>query len=230
MISSQILSPRNSEALMQDSVVDSPLIRQGLARLQEHTFSKAGLGFGAQEVISTSLMFQDTSRRYVDVCRDGQWGGRDWQTDFPSELLDYWLMEVRRELYVPGAGTWKTFRVFLFPSDEGRVEAFDYEILTRGMFGDPKNSNSPASGQAVKTDLLTFPRTPDNIQEWMWTALRTDAQTPPVYNSQLNTVEWDNKRLPVTENGTDFSVEPEIIDPSKEPGVFAKIGKRLFGG
>ncbi|MFE4197623.1 hypothetical protein ACFRJ9_17310 [Paenarthrobacter sp. NPDC056912] len=214
---------------MQDSIVDNPLIQQGLARLKEHTFSEAGLGFGAQEVVSTSLMSQDTTRRYVDVCRDGRWGGRGWHADFPSELLEYWLMEVRRQLYAPGLGAWKTFRVFLFPSDEGRLEAFDHEILTRGMFGDPKISNSPASGQSVKADLLAFPRTEDNLQEWMWNALRADALTPPVYNPQLKTVDWDNKRLPVNDHGTDFSVEPVVIDPSKEPGVLAKIGRKLFG-
>ncbi|VXC14418.1 conserved hypothetical protein [Arthrobacter sp. 9V] len=213
---------------MQDSVVDAPYIRQGLDRLQEHTFSKAALGFGAQEVISTSLMFEDTSRRYVDVCRDGQWGGRDWQTDFPPELLDYWLMEVRRELYVPGLGTWKTFRVFLFPSDEGRIEAFDYEILTRGMFGDPKNSNSPASGQAVKMDLLTFPRTLTIFRNACGLLCVQMLRRPRCTTPRLNTVDWDNKRLPVTESGTDFSVEPEIIDASNEPGVFAKIGNKLF--
>ncbi|MFC8040713.1 hypothetical protein ACFUOZ_15285 [Paenarthrobacter sp. NPDC057355] len=175
-------------------------------------------------------MSYDTSKRFTDVCRRGQWGGRDWDIDFPAELLEYWLMEVRRELYSPGVGAWKTFRVFLFPSQEGRLEAFDREILTRGIFGDPASSSSPASGQAVKADLLAFPRTFSNIQDWMWDALRKEALSPPVYNEQLKSVDWDNKRLPVTDTGTDFSVEPEIIDPSKEPGVFAKIGKKLFGG
>ncbi|MFE4197624.1 hypothetical protein ACFRJ9_17315 [Paenarthrobacter sp. NPDC056912] len=45
----------------------------------------------------------------------------------------------------------------------------------------------------------------------------------------MKTVDWDNKRLPVTDTGTDFSAEPVFIDPSKEPGVLAKIGRKLFG-
>lgn len=31
------------------------------------------------------------------------------------------------------------------------------------------------------------------------------------------------------ESGTDFSAELVVIDPSKEPGFFAKIGAKLFG-
>ena len=54
--------------------------------------------------------------------------------------------------------------------------------------------------------------------------------TPPIYDSDLKTVDWDNRRRPVTERGTDFAVESTVIDPSLEPGVFAKIGKKLFGG
>ncbi len=42
-------------------------------------------------------------------------------------------------------------------------------------------------------------------------------------------MEWKNRRRPVTERGTDLTVEPTIIDPSLEPGVFAKIAKKLFG-
>jgi hypothetical protein len=45
----------------------------------------------------------------------------------------------------------------------------------------------------------------------------------------LKTVDWDNKRQPVSGAGTDFSVGPVIIDPTKEPGVISKISKKLFG-
>jgi hypothetical protein len=36
--------------------------------------------------------------------------------------------------------------------------------------------------------------------------------TPPVYNPDVKTVEWDNKRLPVGDAGADFSANPLIID------------------
>jgi hypothetical protein len=58
----------------------------------------------------------------------------------------------------------------------------------------------------------------DNIPHWMWAALRAEGMTAPVYNPDLKTVDWDNKRLPVSDAGTDFSVDPVIIDPTKEPG------------
>ncbi|MFC8039236.1 hypothetical protein ACFUOZ_07765 [Paenarthrobacter sp. NPDC057355] len=53
--------------------------------------------------------------------------------------------------------------------------------------------------------------------------------TPPLYNPDLRTVDWDNRRRPVTERGTDFTEEPSVINPSLELGVFAKISKKLFG-
>jgi hypothetical protein len=63
----------------------------------------------------------------------------------------------------------------------------------------------------------------------MWDVFRADGVSPPVYNADLKTVDWDNKRLPVSDTGTDFSVDPAVIDPAKEPGVFSKISKKIFG-
>lgn len=59
--------------------------------------------------------------------------------------------------------------------------------------------------------------------------LRGEGIPPPVYNPELKTVDWDNRRLPVTDSGTDFSAEPVVIDPLKEPGIFSKISQKLFG-
>jgi hypothetical protein len=69
----------------------------------------------------------------------------------------------------------------------------------------------------------------DNIPHWMWAALRAEGMTARVYNPGLMTVDWDNERLPVSDAGTDFSVDPVIIDPTKEPGFFARISRQLFG-
>lgn len=70
----------------------------------------------------------------------------------------------------------------------------------------------------------------ENIPQWMWTLSALKALlSPPVYNPELKTVDWDNKRLPVTDSGTDFSADPVVIDSSKEPGVFSKIAAKLFG-
>ncbi|WP_281452956.1 hypothetical protein [Paenarthrobacter nitroguajacolicus] len=139
-----------------------------------------------------------------------------------------WLEEVRRESYIQGIGTWTSCNVYLYPDRDGKLEVFDAELLR------PANETTvpdrPADAMTLFQDLKAFPRTVDNIPQWMWTVFRAEKMTPPVYNPELGTVDWANKRLPVTPTGTDFAVEPEIIDPSKEPGVFAKIGKKLFGG
>ncbi|MEV7132216.1 hypothetical protein AB0N24_04940 [Arthrobacter sp. NPDC093128] len=211
------------------TVVTSALIREGLEKLQAETFAEGGLGFGADEVISTSVIQQGMARRYENVLRDGTWGFCDGFIDFSHELMDAWLLDVRSSLYVPGRGTYKTYRVHLFPNAVGWLEVFDEEILTKGIFGRPEDGNRPANAADVRSELKAFPRTVDNIPQWMWDALRAEGITPPVYNSELKTVDWDNKRLPVTDSGTDFSADPVIIDASKEPGIFSKIGAKLFG-
>ncbi len=114
------------------------------------------------------------------------------------------------------------------PDSDGRLETFDFELFRPDS--DDGIPDRPADALTLFQDLKAFPRTLDNIPQWMWRVFRAEGVTPPVYNPQLQTVEWANKRLPVNEKGTDFSAQPEFIDPSKEPSVFAKIGKKLFGG
>jgi hypothetical protein len=142
--------------------------------------------------------------------------------------MDPWLVDVRRESYVPGSGTWTSCRVYLYPDSDGRLEIFDVEVIERDSQG--QLTDRPADALTFCQDLKAFPRTLDNIPQWMWVVFRAEDLTRPVHNPGMKTVEWANKRLPVSENGTDFSVQSVIIDPSKEPGVFAPIGKMLFGG
>ncbi len=208
-------------------VIWSPSVEAGLHRLQAETFRDGGLGFGAQEVISTSVIHQAWSQQTETILRDGVWGPRSFSQDFSRESMIDWLEEIRRESYAPGFGTWTSCKVYLYPDSAGRLEAFDTELLRPAH--ETTIPDRPADALTLLQDLKAFPRTLDNIPQWMWTVFRAEGVTPPVYNPQLKTVERANKRLPVTENGTDFSVQPEIIDPSKEPGIFAKIGKKLFG-
>ena len=84
------------------TVVTSPLIREGLEKLQAETFAEGGLGFGADEVVSTSVIQQGMARRYENVLSGGTWGFRDGFIDFSHELMDGWLLDVRSSLYVPG--------------------------------------------------------------------------------------------------------------------------------
>ncbi|MFJ4028295.1 hypothetical protein ACIPWF_13050 [Paenarthrobacter sp. NPDC089989] len=86
----------------------------------------------------------------------------------------------------------------------------------------------PAVAKHWAQHLLYYPRTVDNIPPWMWDIFRAEGITPPVYNPQFHSVDWKNRRRPVTERGTDLTAEPTIIDPSKEPGRFAKFTKKLF--
>lgn len=213
--------------MMTGTIISGETVLKGLRRLRTETFVEGALGFGAQEVVSTSVIHEGRSRRSEDVRRNGIWGFPEGFLNFSVESMEYWLEEVRRESYVPGVGTWTSCRVYLYPDSDGRLEVFDSELIERDSQG--QLADRPADALTLFRDLKAFPRTVDNIPQWMWEVFRAADVTPPVYNPDLKTVDWANKRLPVTERGTDFDVEPVIIDPSKEPGVFAKIGKKLFG-
>jgi hypothetical protein len=219
----EILPMRESETL------ENAFVREGLTRLQDEAFSQRGPGYGAEEVVSTSVVQQAISRRYDDVKRNGEWGQADISSDFSDEAMDRWLLELRERCYVIGEGTWMSCRVFLYPYEPGRLEVFDKEILTKGLHSVTGRLNKPSSAATLTSELIAFPRTVDNIPSWMWDIFRAEDVAPPIYNPEFQSVDWKNRRRPVTEKGTDFSVEPTVIDPSLEPGVFAKISKKLFG-
>ncbi|ABM09185.1 hypothetical protein AAur_2990 [Paenarthrobacter aurescens TC1] len=105
------------------------------------------------------------------------------------------------------------------------MDVFDEEHLERMSNG----RWHPGGAQTWAQQLLKYPRTVENIPTWMWDIFRAEGVTPPVYNPAFDSVDWKNRRRPVTERGTDLSVEPTIIDPSKEPGFWTNLSKKLFG-
>ena len=214
--------------MRESRTLENEFVREGLTRLQEEAFSERGPGYGAEEVVSTSVVQQAISRRYDDVRLNGKWGQADISSDFSDEAMDRWLLELRERCYVVGEGTWMTYRVFLYPDEPGRLEVFDEEILTKGLHSTSGRLNAPSSAATLASELIAFPRTAENIPQWMWATLSAEGVTPPLYNPEFQSVDWKNRRRPVTDRGTDFTVEPTVIDPSLEPGVFAKISKKLF--
>jgi hypothetical protein len=116
---------------------------------------------------------------------------------------------------------------FAVPVAPGFVEVFDEEILASGGTG--RMTEPRGTVDVLTSELVAFPRTLDNIPQWMWDVFRAKGVSPPLYNPELRTVDWDNKRLSVTDSGTDSSADPTIIEPSKEPGVSSRIGAKLFG-
>lgn len=143
--------------MRQCTTIDDPFISAGLVRLQKEAFSEGGPGYGAQALVSTSVVQQGMSCRYEDVQRNGQWGYPDFSSDFSYEAMVSWLLDVRERSYIPGEGTWVTFRVYLYPDAAGRLEVFDEEILTKGLFGLPGDGNSPSDAETLKSELIAFP-------------------------------------------------------------------------
>lgn len=203
-------------------------VKEGLRHLQVEAFAEDGPAHGADEMLSTSVVTTGMSQRTEKVLRDGIWGPTVRSAHFSYEHMEEWRQELRSRCYVPGRGTWRTCQIRLLSNAPGELRTFDYDIVPLNSSGKPADF-LPADAATLSQDLRYFPRSVDNIPEWMWDVFRSEEVTPPVYNPDLKTVDWDNKRLPVTDSGTDFSAEPAIIDPSKEPGFFSKISAKLFG-
>ncbi|MDO6144767.1 hypothetical protein LDO98_15940, partial [Paenarthrobacter aurescens] len=139
----------------------SPAVSMGLRRLKDETFRQGSLGFGSQEVVSTSVIHQAWSRRTEDVKRNGIWGYREFAVDFSHDSMDWWLKEVRRESYRTGAGTWTSCKVYLYPDSDGRLETFDFELFRPDS--EDGIPDRPADALTLFQDLKAFPRTLDNI-------------------------------------------------------------------
>ncbi|MFK0007277.1 hypothetical protein ACIQTZ_09500 [Paenarthrobacter sp. NPDC090520] len=147
---------------------------------------------------------------------------------FSHAAWNDWLETCRVLAYQPGHGTWTTAEVVVFPDSAGEASFFDEEHLELDADGEWYPGQRPSNASAWAQELYAFPRTVDNIPAWMWDIFRAEGVTPPIYNPQFNSVDWKNRRRPVTDRGTDFSVEPTIIDPSKEPGKFARFSNKLL--
>ena len=91
------------------------------------------------------------------------------------------------------------------------------------------NAFRPGVGSWITVQVHVFPVAPGLVEVFDQEILAAGGVSPPLYNPELKTVDWGNKRLPVTDSGTDLSADPVIIDPSQEPGFFSKIGQKLFG-
>ncbi|WP_364308061.1 hypothetical protein [Paenarthrobacter nitroguajacolicus] len=208
-----------------------PFVELGLLRLSGEAFGPQGFAQGMDEVVHVLIHRRTSTFGYGHMVSGERliFTGRSDADRFSYDGLNAWLDECRFLAYSPGVGTWTTAVVHVFPDRPGRLDLYDEEILERDAQGNWPPGGQPAGAQTWAQQLLAFPRLLNNIPGSMLEILRTEGVTPPIYNPEFTSVDWNNRRRPVTERGTDFTVEPTVIDPSLEPGVFAKISKKLFG-
>lgn len=205
-----------------------PLVTEGLAKLHEAAYGSAGFASGTDEVIDIVIKRPSMTYRRGHMMSGSTVVQREREAKFSWTALR-WLDECRVLAYVPGQGTWTTAEVHVFANRPGRLDLFDEEHLDRAPDGHWYPGAHPSGAATWAQQLLAYPRTVDNIPAWMWDIFRAEGVTPPVYNPEFSSVDWKNRRRPVTDRGTDFSVESTVIDPSKEPGFWTNISKRLFG-
>lgn len=209
-----------------------PFVQDGLVRLSAEAFGPTGFAKGMDEVVHVLVHRRTNTFGHGHMLSDGRiiHKGRTDSEDFSFGGLGLWLDKCRELAYRKGQGTWTTAEVHLVPDAPGRLDLFDEERVQRDVHGNWPSGGEPAGAATWAQQLLAYPRTADNIPDWMWGIFRSEEVTPPVYNLQLGCVEWNNRRRPVSDRGTDFSAEPTIIDSTQEPGTFGKIAKKLFGG
>ncbi|MFJ4170030.1 hypothetical protein ACIPY3_10995 [Paenarthrobacter sp. NPDC089714] len=197
--------------------------------MREEAFGSEGFAHGASELVDV-LVHRTTSTFWRgQMYQDGKRVRRGSELQFSEEALAEWLDECHTRAYKPGLGTWVTAEVHIYPDRPGELNLFDEEHLERASNGEWYPGGWPSDSTACSQQLLVFPRTEDHIPLWMWDIFREEGMTPPIYNPEFKSVDWKNRRRPVTDRGTDFSVEPTVIDPALDPGVLSRIGKKLFG-
>ncbi|MFF2844220.1 hypothetical protein [Paenarthrobacter sp. NPDC057981] len=209
-----------------------PFVEIGLQRLSGEAFGPDGFAQHMDEVVHVLIHRRTSTFGFGHVVSGDNhiYTGRSDTDRFSYDGLNVWLDECRFLAYSPGVGTWTTAIIHVFPNRPGRLDLYDEELLEKDAQGNWPPGGGPANALTWAQQLLAFPRSAANIPPWLWDIFKAEDVTPPIYNPEFNSVDWKNRRRPVTDRGTDFTVEPTIIDPSLEPGVFAKIGRKLFGG
>lgn len=208
--------------------LNSPQVATGLERLHKEAFSPSGAGFVADDIKISAVLHEGWSRMTEATWLRGVPQSQDFSVTFSEEATTNWMYELRRSSYVVGQGTWTSCVIRVSQSGDNYIEVFDEEIIRPEK--PTKIPDRPADVKTWARDLKAFPKTIDNIPSWMSEIFRAEGIIPPIYNPEFQSVDWKNRRRQVTDRGTDFSIEPVVIDPTLEPGVFAKIGKKLFGG
>ncbi|MFJ4027072.1 hypothetical protein ACIPWF_07730 [Paenarthrobacter sp. NPDC089989] len=211
-----------------DDLAALPLVREGLANLHGEAFGSGGFALGMDEVIDVVIKWPSSTYRRGRMISGSTVVRREREAKYTREALSLWLDDCRSVAYVPGIGTWTTAEVHVFADRPGHVNFFDEELLDRAPDGHWYPGARPSGAATWAQQVLAYPRTVDNIPAWMWDIFRAEGVAPPIFNPQFNSVDWNNRRRPVTDRGTDFSVEPTIIDPSKEPGKFARFSKKVL--
>lgn len=200
---------------------ESDFVKEGLRQLQQEAFASDTVQ-GHDEVVVVLSIRGSTLHRYQAIPQPVPCGP-SVHVSFSDAALDGWAEELKKRFYVPGVGTWTNIEVHLHRNEEGRVEIF-YDNDSVGN----SESEPGLSLEECLLELAAFPRTADRIPAWMWKMFDEACVQPPVYNPELQCVEWKNRRRPVADRGTDLSVPSVVIDASLGQGVFAKIGKKLF--
>lgn len=105
-------------------------VQAALESLQRACMGPGGDFAGVDELVITQSIFAGSSHRHSDFRTGRTWNFTTDQRIPRSELT--WLKRLKIDAFRPGAGSWITAQVHLFPMAPGFVEVFDTEIQASG--------------------------------------------------------------------------------------------------
>lgn len=144
--------------------------------------------------------------------------GDDVHQDFPpDDALDL-LFDLRRVMYVPGAGTW--FSMELEVTADGRTQ-------TRFDDDDEPAWTLPPDDETYLDDLETFPRDEENLPDWLRRKVGASAARS---ERELDERDWAGLRFEAsfTPDGQ-LSTELDFRPPSSAARRAEEIAQRLTG-
>lgn len=159
--------------------------------------------------------------------------GRLRKWDAPPEVCEFYR-RLRAGMYQDGVGTW---------SAASTVVGYPLTTSTRYLFKENPHWVQPPSRTAVLDELEMYPRTPDNVAQWMTTVLPTAERVaevaarfrrarifdhrdaagrpvvdrPPVPDAERAEVLDYLNTAPVVMGGRGF--DPDLFDPTSTPDV-----------
>jgi hypothetical protein len=123
--------------------------------------------------------------------RDGEWGPFSFDRLKPASGV---FKRAKVDSYIKGRGAWICLRVTLDRFGEPEIEEiFDEEIVGTGPL------DHPASAAQLVGELVVFPRTRENIPDWMIQTIEAAGEPVPVLDPEPDRVVMGDESWPYEE-------------------------------
>lgn len=155
-------------------------------------FGPSGTCLDCEEVRIDVSRYSAAQKIVAEYLKNGEW--TSFFTDEKFEIPRGIFKEAKLAAYVKGRGTWIFLRVVLRPDAAPTVEElFDREIVGSGPL------EHPASAAQLVGELAVFPRTRENIPDWMIQTIEAAGEPVPVLDPETDMVVMGDESWPYEE-------------------------------